>query len=232
MIRVGKIKNCNDRLQYPGFETIMVMTKSSKYGSLSPYELRDDEGKIMENIWQFSKVYEKVPCVTQRYSRWDKTVIWQHPSQTHVNSNGELLPDYWDWRDKGMNNNYAVRYPVGISHRGKCLYSLTDEGDQLDYIEARKQIYLSLYCSLVRRQVQYQQLLQKLRHGINLLIVEVDGPCEQSLDYYIAKYGVSDSFIDNSTMLATRDNLELMLNDSRHPFGHGYCLAWSLLEDI
>jgi hypothetical protein len=26
-------------------------------------------------------------------------------------------------------------------------------------------------------------------------------------------------------MLASRENLGLMLADTRHPFGHGYCLA-------
>ena len=40
MIRVGRIKNSSEALKFPGFETIVVMTKSSAYGSLSPYCLK------------------------------------------------------------------------------------------------------------------------------------------------------------------------------------------------
>lgn len=35
---------------YPGFTPIIVLTKSSKYGSLGPYVLRDEKGRIFENI--------------------------------------------------------------------------------------------------------------------------------------------------------------------------------------
>lgn len=74
MIKVGSIKNCTDNYFHgllPTYIPIVVMTKSSKYGQLGPYVLQDEDGSIMENIWQFSKCYEKVPQSTQRYSRWD-----------------------------------------------------------------------------------------------------------------------------------------------------------------
>jgi len=53
-----------------------VLTKSSAYGSLGPYELRDQLGRTMEGIWQCSKVYPDVPASRQTYSRYDQTVIW------------------------------------------------------------------------------------------------------------------------------------------------------------
>lgn len=37
-------------------------------------------------------------------------------------------------------------------------------------------------------------------------------------------------FIENGTLLASKENLQLLLNDAKHPFGHGYCLAWALLD--
>ena len=49
MIRVGRIKNCNDNCHFDGFIPIKVMTKSSSYGSLSPYELKYN-GIIIENL--------------------------------------------------------------------------------------------------------------------------------------------------------------------------------------
>lgn len=64
---------------YPGYEPIIVMTKSTAYGSLGPYCLKNDRGQIMENIFQFSKIYETVPSSRQKYSRYDPTIIWIIP---------------------------------------------------------------------------------------------------------------------------------------------------------
>lgn len=216
----------------PGYKPILVLTKSSKYGSIGPYVLADEEGRIMENIWQFSKVYENVPNSVRRESRFNNRIIWNHPAQVHV-KDGELTPEYWEWRHKGMHNPDPVRYPVGFNHRGKCLYALHESSDEkLDYIEARKQIYLPVYCDLVRGQRQYEELLQRLRVGEKLLIIEVDGPHQEDLDYYIEKYNVAKNFIVNNTIKATRENMDIMLNDPKHPFGHGYCLALALLDDL
>ena len=40
----------------------------------------------------------------------------------------------------------------------------------------------------------------------------------------------SNNFIKYKTMLATKENLDIMLNDTKYPFGHGYCLAAALLD--
>lgn len=96
---------------YDGFEPIVVMMKShSKWHSLSPYELKNSKGQIMENIWQFSKVYEVVPKSTQYKSRYDKTVIWQHPEERHLD-NQELTEAYYEWRRKGVD----CQWPVPLS---------------------------------------------------------------------------------------------------------------------
>lgn len=245
MIRVGR-RTYSSGTQFtdptfPGFTPIVVLMKSSAYGSLGPYELYDEYGRNMENVWQFSKVYESVPYSKQTYSRFDNTVIWEYPAETHarqeeVHPDGSvrwtLLPAYFNWRNKGMNAKYAIRYPVGINHRHKCLFALA-EGDlatPLDYVESRKAIYSPLYQRLVRSRSQFKELQQRHQRGENLLIIEVDGPHEESLPYYKTKYGVTDEFIQNSTMLATPENLQIMLNDSKHPYGHGYCLAEALMN--
>lgn len=217
---------------YPGFKQIIVMTSGyGKYAALSPYNLTDDEGCIMENIWQFSKVYETVPKSTQRYSRYDSKVIWSHPTEIHVDKDGNLTEEYIAWREKGFHNPYPVRYPVGYNNRHKCICSLkTIYSPQLDYIEARKEIYLPVYVELVKKEPLFDELKSMLDKGINLLIVEVDGPHQESLPYYIKKYHVEDDFIENHTMLANSTNLDIMLNDPKHPFGHGYCLAMALLD--
>lgn len=226
MIRVGRRKTRDP--EYPGFTPIVCLTKSSKYGELGPYCIEKD-GIIFENYWQFSKIYTTVPCSKQRYSRFDRTVIWEHPAETHIRD-GEPTDEYWSWRNKGFVNLYPVRYPVGFHHRKNCVSALFEKNPGvfywLDYVESRKIIYLSGYVESVKKEPLFASLQKRFNLGENLLIIEVDGPHQESLDYYQEKYGLDDTFIENDTMLCTKKNLEIMLNDTKHPFGHGYCLAW------
>ena len=81
MIRVGRCSfNKNGVVTYPScdnFTPIIVLMKGhSEWGELGPYDVKNEKGRILENIWQFSKVYEKVPKTLQRYSRYNKKVIW------------------------------------------------------------------------------------------------------------------------------------------------------------
>jgi len=82
----------------------------------------------------------------------------------------------------------------------------------------------------VEKEEIYAELKERLDGGENLLIAEVDGPKEESMPYYKENYGVDDEFIENRTILVNDENMDLMLNDTRHAFGHGYCLAMSLLQ--
>jgi hypothetical protein len=244
MIRVGRRVYKRDGSykdpKYDGFKSIICLTKSTKYGSLGPYVLKDDKGRIMENLYQFARVYRRVPRSIQYYSRYNNTVIWGHPAETHVDidENGEEKPNqkYWEWRKKGMNNEWHVRYPVGYGNQhGNVLYALYENDGIMegpfDYIQARKHIYVPIYTRLVKKEKQYQDLKQMLENGENLLIIEVDGPHQESLGYYRTKYQnkVNNKFIENSTMLINQQNIDIMLNDTRHPYGHGYCLASALL---
>ena len=248
MLRVGRcIYDSKGQVSYPsfdGFTNIIVMMRGhSKYSTLSPYYLKNEKGQIMENIWQFSKLYEIVPKTTQRFSRWNQRIIWEHPREIHFKTEtndetgnpveGEITPAYWKWREKGMNTPDAIRYPVGYHHRHKCLCALAEDDPTtpLDYVESRKKIYLPQYTKMVQKTKQFKELFDRLYNNKeNLLIIEVDGPHQESLPYYQEKYGVSDDFIEDHTILATKENLNIMLNDNKHPFGHGYCLALALLN--
>ncbi len=240
-IRVGKCIYKPGGYSHPvfaGFAPCPVLTKSSKYGSLGPYLLKNDKGEIMENIWQFSKVYETVPDSCQRYSRYDQTIIWHHSSEKHAVVTDEevtMEPAYFTWREKGFKCKYPVRYPVGYHGRHKCIFALANKNDgtvdltPLDYIESRKGIYVPIYTELVKKEQQFKQLQRRLENGENLLIIDIDGPHQESLEYYKKKYNVRNDFIVNDTILITEENLNIMVNDEKHPFGHGYCLAAALL---
>ena len=88
MIRVGRCTYSGGTRHDPSFEgftPILVLTPSSAYGSLGPYCLKDGQGRNMECIYQFSKVYETVPSSVQKYSRWDQRVIWKWPAARFLN---------------------------------------------------------------------------------------------------------------------------------------------------
>jgi len=241
MIRVGR-RNGNIDPSFEGFTPILVLTKSSPYGSIGPYCLKDEKGRIMENIYQFSKVYEIVPESLEKYSRYDNRIIWKWKAERHVllcsDGTFDITPEYFIWRKSGMYAKDAIRYPVGFKDRKRCLFALKEDENEnvipkrLNYIESRKEIYCPLYEKLVKKEKQFSELKERLNKGENLLIIEVDGPHSESLPYYREKYNVGKDFIIGNTMLATKDNLDIMLNDPLHPYGHGYCLARALLSEM
>lgn len=217
----------------PGFVTIVVMVRTDydKYelGTLSPYNLKVGE-VIFENYWQFSKVYREVPAVREPYSRSSPKIVWEYPAQKHVSDADEILPEYWEWRHKGFAGKDPIRYPVGFRARSSCLFSLSESGERLDYIAALKQIYLKEYSKAVKLHIDFASLRNWLAHGVNICIVEVDGPHVELMKYYKERYGVAHDFITGYGMIATLENLRIMLNDPVKPFGHGYCLAAALLD--
>lgn len=236
MLRVGRV--VEGRYQsYPGFSDVVVTTASSAYGALSPFCLQDEKGRYHENIWQASKLYPYIPATEQTYSRWDKRVIWRHDTEIHTEAQGGTLvtlPAYWAWRQKLLMNPYPVRYPVGYHHRHHCICSFRERPDgtidptPLDYVAARKQIYVPEYIRLVRKHPLFASLQQRLQAGENLLTLDVDGPHEESMPYYRQKYGVHSDFITRGSVLATPEHLELLLNDTKHPYSHGYALCEAL----
>ena len=238
-IRVGRVIN-GQRPIYPDFTEIYSLTKSTPYGDLSPYCLKNSEGVILENLWQFSKLYQWVPKTIQTYSRWDSRIIWNHSEEIHVikDNSGKIKIqlEYWNWRRKGFQANDAIRYPVGFHHRQNCLAVILD-GKPLNYIDSRKKLYLPAYLEAVthrttlspKQHPTFLKLKRRLNEGEKLLITEIDGPHQESLYYYQEKYGIDETFIERNSMEASKYNLEIMLNDNKHPFGHGYCLAWALL---
>lgn len=73
------------------------------------------------------------------------------------------------------------------------------------YQHRHKCLFAPVYIKLVQRVPKFNKLRDKLARGQNLLI------------------------IDNGSVRANRKNLSILVNDDKHPFGHGYCLAMALL---
>ncbi len=247
-IRVGTTKSVKGpHPSWEGYTRILCMTKSTPYGDISPYVLKNGKGQLIENVWQFSKYYSAVPCSVQRYSHMgsahNRRIVWEHPAESHSSAEVDGHPEpndaYLAWRTKGMEAIDPIRYPVGRKHRASCICAFKDlkgEGTgpdlqrPLDYISSRKELYLPLYTAAVRKTAKFVKLKKRLGEGENLLIIEVDGPHQESLPYYKREYGVDDSFIEHDSVLVTPEHMHLLLNDTKHNFGHGYCLAMALLD--
>ena len=140
-----------------------------------------ERAKNMENFWQFSKVYSD-----------------------QVDENKIPTADYYDWRKKGFDDDWAHRYPKG---KGAIpLYSWY-KNQSLDYIEARKRLYIIYYAKAVVKTSAFQKLLKLYLENGSITLFDYDG-----YDYHALGY-----------------NLSQVINDPNRKMGHAFVLA-GLLE--
>lgn len=53
-------------------------------GILAPFFLSDEQGHLMGNAWQFSKIYREMPNINEKK--------WSHPAEKHFDEKGNILP--------------------------------------------------------------------------------------------------------------------------------------------
>lgn len=135
------------------------------------------------------------------YNSWNMENGWQYAK---VYPGYENSGKYFDWALEGWNNRRAVRYPMGKG--AKPLYSLWD-GEKLDYIEARKQIYIPLYANAVRKYAAGQlDFIRGFADKEDIVILDYDAYDHRKLGY---------SWDD-------------VINDQSRKMGHGFVLAMML----
>jgi hypothetical protein len=213
----------------PGYRTVVIHTDARPLGGdLSPYVLRDEKGRLLENIWQFSKIYRRIDAQRISKSRFQKNeIIWEHSEEQHIAADGSITREYWAWRNKGQRNYYAVRYPAGFNGRASCVASLWPVDGQLrwlDYVAARKHIYCGEYARLAPRTPHFKILSNLLDAGENLLIVEVDGP-----DPTLTHGPYANISPASPCMPMNEATCRYLINDVTRPFGHGFVIAALLL---
>lgn len=124
-----------------------------KWSALSPFvnrQISAYDGLIsqnMENLWQYSKVYE------------------QHVFMDNI------LPEWFEWRNQGFAKTKADRYPMG---KGKKPLFTYWNGNRLSYIEARKQVYFPKYEESVIDTDVFKDLLNLYMKGELLAIRDFD----------------------------------------------------------
>lgn len=172
-------------------EDVVITVSKSKIWSagLSPFNLgpcnlyQNYTAKNVENAWQFSKVYEK-----------------------HI-KNDEVTDEYWEWARKGWNDNYAHRYPMGKGVIPK--FSLWND-ERLSYIQARKKIYIPLYCNAVKETDAFKKLKTVYEEHK-----------KENKDLYLVDF---DAYRHNELNMTYKD----VINCERRKMGHAFVLAMML----
>jgi hypothetical protein len=139
------------------------------------------ESENVENAWQFSKVYKE-----------------------HTDKFGNPTIEHWKWAARGFLDSFAHRYPMGKGAIPE--YSIWN-GERLNYIEARKKIYIPIYSKAVVESEAFTKLKQKyVDNNKNIALWDFDG-------YDHVKLGMT---------------LEQVLNDPSRKMGHAFVLAMML----
>lgn len=103
------------------------------------------------------------------------------------------------------------RYPPGKGKR--VLHAIFDDVSDkpLDYIPSRKLVYVPQYAQLIEQRDALQYWRSQLQAGHNIIVYDFDGPRLENGDV--------------TSELCTLELLRTKINDTRHPFGHGYVVA-------
>ena len=215
-IRIAQQQRARSYPSVPGYETIPAWSRGAgEWKQLSPFYLKFADGTIFENFFQSFKVWEKV----DKQNKKD----WKWPAENHVDINKNPNQNWLRWHEALLHHNLPVRRPNG---KAVPLYAYWNN-QKLNTIEGRKQIYIPYLKQLYRANPVYHKLLEKVRNGKNIIIVEPDGPL---LDAYPNGLEVDLVMLYN---LIDRMNYAPEGHPNRYrPYGHGYVLAMTMLEDL
>ena len=169
-------------------------TSKGGFADLSPFylgplidPLTGQVCQKMENYWQYSKVYEE-------YFSF---------------KNNAPTSEYWKWREIGFNSTKANRYPMRKGR--KPIGSLSQTGELLCYIDARKQIYITAYSVLAKYTPSYKLLYDWMyTEHRDIVLRDFDG-----YDY-------------NTMGLTLKD----VVNNHKKSMGHAFVIAGMLTGQL
>lgn len=103
----------------------------------------------IENAWQFSKVYDE-----------------------HIGPDGMPNEEWYRWARIGFQTKKAIRYPKGKTDKPKFAFW---DGKKLDYIAARKEIYIPIYKDCIRPSKAFKQLCDVYKKYKKVILWGFDG---------------------------------------------------------
>lgn len=249
MISTQQIKSTTKKpTNVPGYEAINVLKwNNCKWKALCPYLLKTDGnekcknngGILFENFYQGCKVYDVVyenEIYASRYHMNNPKYLWwkfttESPTGDVIINGNDINRDlYFRWRNDLWACQNPIRYPNKIHRRKNTKFALGIDqfGNEtrMDYITTRKEIYVKEYIRLIKTLPEYTKLLDKLRNNKKIMICEMDVPAKGKRGHY------GEDCDDNNVCEMSIEKLDTLLNDTNEAFGHGLCLAYSLLLDL
>jgi hypothetical protein len=119
--------------------------------------------------------------------------------------------EWWKKQQKGK-RRYAG---PGKSKQMKVLNAIYEDGIVRDYINSRKNVYVPEYYEMAKKAKCLAGIRKRLTDGETVVVYDFDGP------------RTNDG--DNDILPVSIDLLKAKINDPRHPFGHGYVVAATIL---
>ena len=249
MITTQQIKSTSSEpVSLDTYETINVLKwNNSVWKNLCPYLLKTDGnevcyntgGILFENFYQGCKIYDVVyknEVYPSKYQMNNPKYLWWKFDPITLTGdviykNGIIDYDlYYRWRNSLWQCKNPIRYPNQIHRRKNTQFALCIDKDgketRMDYLTSRKEIYMKEYIRLIKKLPEYKTLLNTLKKGKNIMICEIDVPAKGK------KGEFGKDCDDNNICHMTIEKLKLLLNDTNEAFGHGLCLAYSLLLDL
>lgn len=210
---------CARGVAYPaakeGWTNIAAWSRgAAPWKALSPFFVGPIEGcSNFETYWQTFKVWEFID------------------GERHVGDDGLPNEAWHAWQTRLRSKPEAIRRPNGYV---KPLYAWF-EGQKLDVVQARKLIYIPQLQRLYRAHTVYQQLLKLVsEQGQSVIIIEPDGPAEDARCVPLSK----ETLVALQDCVTWKQAAPLFgqpkgAGSNRYfPYGHGYVIALTLLEDL
>jgi len=118
---------------------------------------------------------------------------------------GEPTAEYWEWAQDGWASSKAKRFPLGKG--AKPAYSLWD-GKKLGYMDARLQIYCTLYAQAVKKSPMFEKLKKMTETNDDIILSDPDAS-----DYSEAGRTLKEALFDTSKPLSHSLVLAMLLCD-------------------
>jgi hypothetical protein len=163
--------------------TVNVTSRAKDWGHelspilLGPVNTYKEDGAMLtavnvEVAWQYSKIYSH------------KNVDGRLVPLNFLNKNGRPNARWFRWRDRAWSNpRFRWGHPeFGVNKRlvrrafpkGSTVAAWYWDGELLDQVTARREIYAQLYCRSVRKTPAYRRL-QRLHTQGDVLVYDFDG---------------------------------------------------------
>ena len=194
-LKLHKLHVCGYKDKLPDNAVVVNTTSRSKdFGkALSPFMNQgpivfgDWVSENVENLWQFSKVY---PEHLDDFKAWCA------------------------WRDSGLKDKHAHRYPMGKGKRPLFSWAMLDDSwedfpqEKIDYISARKTIYIPAY--------RYK--LEKY--------------CMKQINMLIGMLHVTDVYLWDFDGFMSERTFDELVNDPNKALGHAFIIKKFIADKL